>query len=107
MGFDDAVCDFCNDGGAVCEYPISGAIRMVLDEGETLVLEGPWAACATCSEFIERDDYESLAARPFARSPAGDLQSLASRTSLYRQFRANRCGPRRTLPSASRKATRR
>src|SRR5688500_8897502 len=69
-----AVCDFCR-ASPTYEYPCDDFVTEVLGvrkDGSLVKADPPqgsagaWAACQSCHDFIEADDWDSLAERTLA-----------------------------------------
>lgn len=89
-------CDFCTD-----ESPTFGAVAWVYPCRDFVVYGGPvehrmhgeWAACETCSSYIEAGRWDDLATYVSRHYP-----ELVK--SLHKQFKAHRTGPRYAVAKA-------
>lgn len=86
-------CDFCNSHAIKWEYPaVDFAIPAVGVESQ-----GHWAACDTCHNLIETEQWDALADRSTHTHPlivsADPALLKRSITIIHNAFRACRTGP--------------
>lgn len=102
-------CDFCNSRDVRWRYEAdSFSLRTVMihRDGKDFTFPwnslGPWAACSTCSTFIENDQWDELADHSVDTNPAiSILETEFVRSEvkkavleLHRVFRGKRHGDR-------------
>ena len=96
------VCDFCSKEGReeIWSYPCADFIYGIEIAGYPKgASKGEWAACQTCHELIEADDYDGLLRRAvdaeIGKSPELSQYRpmfLAMVGEIHKGFRANRTG---------------
>jgi hypothetical protein len=83
------VCDFCLEGNPRWAYP---ARDFDLQVGPVAHhSQGGWAACPTCHDLIERDDFEQLLQRAAGAFAPESIREVFRR--LFDIFRQHRTGP--------------
>jgi hypothetical protein len=88
------VCDFCSENHIHATYPCEDFVAEKV-MGCEIASKGPWAACAICSGFIEREEWKNLlerSVRKFRRNyPEIPYllvrQALGRHHELFRQHR--------------------
>lgn len=92
----DGKCDFCNRIPQ-WEYPAKN-FHMPNPTGQVYQSDGAWASCDGCAALIETNNYPALVQRYLkARPPVVGAVMHPWVAALFREFKANRIGPRRPI----------